>query len=138
VLAAISIPGICLADAKPEIHGPAGRVGYSLGHQIGEDLKRQSVDVDADAMLRGLRDALGGADSSIPEDEMGALLVGLKQKIGASEKKGQRGEAERHRAEGSEFLAAMRPDRAWCRCRAACNTRCFERARGSVPVRTTG
>jgi FKBP-type peptidyl-prolyl cis-trans isomerase FklB len=106
VLAAVSISGICLADTKPEIDGPAGRVGYSLGHQIGEDLKRQGTELDADAMLRGLRDALGGADPSIPEEEMGALLVGLKQRIGAAEKKGRRAEAERYRAEGSEFLAA--------------------------------
>jgi FKBP-type peptidyl-prolyl cis-trans isomerase FklB len=106
VFAAISVPGICLADAKPEIDGPAGRVGYSLGHQIGEDLKRQGVDIDADAMLAGLRDALGGTVPSIPEDEMNALLVDLKKRIGASETTGQRGDAERYRAEGSEFLAA--------------------------------
>ena len=106
VLAAISIPGICLADAKPGIDGPAGRVGYSLGHQIGEDLKRQAVDVDADAMLRGLRDALGGTDSSIPEEEMNAILVGLKKTIGASEMKGGRRHAEQYREEGREFLAA--------------------------------
>jgi FKBP-type peptidyl-prolyl cis-trans isomerase FklB len=105
VLAVASIPGICLADTKPGIEGPAGQVGYSLGHQIGEDLKRHAVEIDADAILRGLRDALGGADPSIPEEEMTALLVGLKKRIGASEKKGRRGEAERYRAEGSEFLA---------------------------------
>ena len=105
LLAVFSIPGICLADAKPGIEGPAGRVGYSLGHQIGEDLKRQDMDIDADAMLRGLRDALGGADASIPEEEMNALLVGLKKRIGASEQNGRRGDAERYRAEGSAFLA---------------------------------
>jgi FKBP-type peptidyl-prolyl cis-trans isomerase FklB len=57
-------------------------------------------------MLRGLRDALGGTDPSIPEEEMNALLVGLKKRIEASEKKGWRGDAEQYRAEGSEFLAA--------------------------------
>jgi len=106
VLVAVSIPGFCLADANPEIDGPADRVGYSLGHQIGEDLKRQSVDIDADAMLRGLRDALGGVHPSIPEEEMNALLVDLKKRIGASEKQSRRGDAQRYRAEGNEFLAA--------------------------------
>jgi FKBP-type peptidyl-prolyl cis-trans isomerase FklB len=106
LLAVASIPAICLADPTPEIDGPAGRVGYSLGHQIGEDLKRQTMEIDADAMLRGLRDALGGAGPSIPEEEMNALLVGLKEKIGAPEKKDRRGDAKRYRAEGSEFLAA--------------------------------
>jgi FKBP-type peptidyl-prolyl cis-trans isomerase FklB len=106
VLAVVSIPGICLADAKPEIDAPAGRAGYSLGYQVGGDLKRQTMEIDADAMLRGLRDALGGAGPSIPEEEMNALLVGLKEKIGAPEKKDRRGDAKRYRAEGSEFLAA--------------------------------
>jgi FKBP-type peptidyl-prolyl cis-trans isomerase FklB len=106
VFALLSIPGIGLADAKPAIDGPAGRVGYSLGHQSGGDLKRQTMEIDAEAMLRGLRDALEGTDPSIPEEEMNALLVGLKKSIGASEKKGWRGDAERYRSEGTEFLAA--------------------------------
>jgi FKBP-type peptidyl-prolyl cis-trans isomerase FklB len=105
-LAVVSIPGICLADAQPEIDEPAERAGYSLGHQIGGDLKRQALEIDADAMLRGLRDALGGTDPSIPEEEMNALLVGLKKRIGASEMKGSRGDAEQYREEGREFLAA--------------------------------
>ena len=106
VLAVVSIPGICLADAKPEIDEPAGRAGYSLGYQIGGDLKRQSMEIETDAMLRGLRDALGGQDASIPDEEMNALLVGLKKRIGASEKEGLRRDAEQYREEGREFLAA--------------------------------
>jgi FKBP-type peptidyl-prolyl cis-trans isomerase FklB len=64
------------------------------------------MEVDADSMLRGLRDALGGTDSSIPEEEMNAILVGLKKTIGASELKGGRRHAEQYREEGREFLAA--------------------------------
>ena len=106
MLAVVLLPAICSATERPEIEGSGGQAGYSLGYQIGGDLKRQTMDIDADAMLRGLRDALGGEDASIPDEEMNALLVGLKKRIGAFEKGGWRRDAEQYREEGREFLAA--------------------------------
>jgi FKBP-type peptidyl-prolyl cis-trans isomerase FklB len=99
------LPGISLADEKPQIDDAADRASYSLGYQIGGDLVRQTAEVDADALLRGLRDALSGTPPSIPPQEMQTILVGVKRKIEtrAREKKLQM--AERYRAEGGEFLA---------------------------------
>jgi FKBP-type peptidyl-prolyl cis-trans isomerase FklB len=100
VLAAILLPGISSSEEESEIDAPAQRAGYSLGHQIGGDLKRQSAEIDAAALLRGLRDGLQGADPSLPPEEMNAILVELKRRIQASQRKGSRPDAERHREEG--------------------------------------
>ena len=107
VLAVVLLPGIGSSEEKPAIDAPANRAGYSLGYQIGGDLKRQDAEIDAAALLRGLRDGLQGTDPSLPPEEMNAILVGLKKGIEASERKGWRHDAERYREEGREFLAAF-------------------------------
>jgi FKBP-type peptidyl-prolyl cis-trans isomerase FklB len=106
VLAVVLLPGICSSEEKPEIDAPADRAGYSLGYQIGGDLKRQDTEIDAAALLRGLRDGLQGTDPSLAPEEMNAILVGLKQGIEASQRKGWRHNAEQYREEGRQFLAA--------------------------------
>jgi FKBP-type peptidyl-prolyl cis-trans isomerase FklB len=105
VLAVVLLPGICSADEKPEIEGRADRAGYSLGFQIGGDLEREGKEIDAGALLQGLRDALQGKAPSISTEEMNAILVGLKKRMKASERDDRRQEAEQYREEGREFLA---------------------------------
>ena len=105
-LVVVLVPGISLAEEKPEIKDAADRASYSLGYQIGGDLERQAAEIDADALLRGLRDALGGTAPSIPPEEMSAILVGLKRKIEITQRQQKQQMAEKYRAEGEEFLAA--------------------------------
>jgi FKBP-type peptidyl-prolyl cis-trans isomerase FklB len=106
MLAVVLLPGSCSSEEKPEIDAPADRAGYSLGYQIGGDLKRQDTEIDAAALLRGLRDGIQGTDPSLTPDEMNAILLGLKKGIEASERKGWRQDAEQYREEGRQFLTA--------------------------------
>ncbi len=106
MLAVVLLPGICSSEEKPEIDAPADRAGYSLGYQIGGDLKRQDTEIDAAALLRGLRDGLQGAAPSLAPEEMNAILLDLKKGIEASERKGWRHDAEQYREEGKQFLTA--------------------------------
>ena len=106
VLVVLLLPVTCLADETPQIVDAADRTSYSLGYQIGGDLERQATEIEADALLRGLGDALGGTAPSIPPEEMHAILVGLKQKIETTQREQKRQMAEKYRAEGEAFLAA--------------------------------
>ena len=106
VLVGLLLPVTCLAEQKPEIKDPADRVSYSLGYQIGGDLEREAAEIDADALLRGLRDALGGTAPSIPPEEMHPILVGLKRKIETSQRAQKQQMAEKYRADGEAFLSA--------------------------------
>jgi FKBP-type peptidyl-prolyl cis-trans isomerase FklB len=100
------LPGISLADEKPEIEDAADRASYSLGYQIGGDLERQNAEIDADALLRGIRDALSETEPSIPQEEMSGILMGLKRKIETNQRKQKQQMAEKYRTEGEKFLAA--------------------------------
>lgn len=63
------------------------RINYSLGYQIGGDFKRQGVDMDADAVVQGIRDALEGAEPQMSAAEMRATLTELKRKVVAEQHK---------------------------------------------------
>ena len=84
---------------------PTVRTNYSLGYQIGGDFKRQGVELDAEAMVQGIRDALSGAEPQIPPAEMNATLMELKRKVVAEQRKRGKERELEHLAEGEAFLA---------------------------------
>ena len=81
------------------------RINYSLGYQIGGDFKRQGVEMDADAVVQGIRDALSGKAPKMTPAEMRSTLTKLKNDIMAEQKKRQQVERQKNIAEGNSFLA---------------------------------
>ncbi|MBE0618705.1 MAG: FKBP-type peptidyl-prolyl cis-trans isomerase [Proteobacteria bacterium] len=57
------------------------KISYSVGYQMGGDFKRQGQEIDPQAMVRGVQDALSEAKPLLSPEEMSGLLVQLKQKI---------------------------------------------------------
>jgi FKBP-type peptidyl-prolyl cis-trans isomerase len=95
-----------LAAAEPlDFENETTRINYSLGYQVGGDFERQGVELDADAVVQGIADALSGEAPKMSEAEMRETLVELKRKIVAEERKRT---AERELAlleAGKQFLA---------------------------------
>jgi FKBP-type peptidyl-prolyl cis-trans isomerase FklB len=89
------------------------RTSYSVGFQIGEDLKKQTTDFDPAAFQKGVEDALTDAKPSFSKEEMRAALAELKTKIVAQDKaiQSERRAAvssnkEKYIGENRDFLAA--------------------------------
>lgn len=92
-------------EGKLDFQDETTRINYSLGYQIGGDFKKQGVEIDAEAVTQGIKDALAGGEPQMPRDEMHATLVALKQKVDA-ELRSRRVENElAHLREGETFLA---------------------------------
>jgi len=106
ILVVVFFSGICLAGDKPELQDEKEKINYSIGYQIGGDFKRQGVELDPDLLVKGIRDAAGGAEPRIPPQEMRKTLVDLKKKVEADERKRRKENAGKYRAEGEAFLAA--------------------------------
>ena len=73
------IAGAARAEEELKLEDAIAPVSYSLGHQMGQDLKRQKVTLDRAAMLRGITDGQSGAEplmkperKSIPRFSSGA------------------------------------------------------------------
>ena len=57
------------------------RISSSLGYQIGGDFKRQGVEMNADAVVQGIEDAIAGDGGQMSIEEMRAVLVALKKQV---------------------------------------------------------
>ena len=102
LLWSIAVP-VSAAEAL-DLQDPTARTNYSLGYQIGGDFKRQGVQMDADAIVQGISDALAGAEPQMSPAEMNTTLMELKRKVTAEQRKrGTERELE-YLAEGKAFL----------------------------------
>jgi len=106
VLVVAFLSGVSLAGEAPEIKSQKEKISYSIGYQIGGDFKRQGLDLDPDLLVKGIKDAEGGAEPRISAQEMRKTLVDLKKKVEADSRKLRNEQAAKSRAEGEAFLAA--------------------------------
>jgi FKBP-type peptidyl-prolyl cis-trans isomerase FklB len=93
------------AAEEAGMNDPVFRVSYSLGYQIGQDLKREGLEFREDSMRRGLRDGLSGASPALDSQEMKQVLLGLKKKLAASERGEEQQRTERRREEDRKFFS---------------------------------
>ena len=80
------------------------RINYSLGYQIGGDFKRQGVEMRPEAVVKGIEDALSGADPGMKPAEMQSTLMDLKRKIVADQRAKRREAAQQQIEADKKFL----------------------------------
>jgi FKBP-type peptidyl-prolyl cis-trans isomerase FklB len=91
-----------LADDALKLDNETARINYSLGFQIGGDFKNQNIELDPDAVVAGMRDALSGKEPRMPRQEMNDVLVELKHKVVAAQ------QAQRHASELQQVEAGRK------------------------------
>ena len=95
----------CMAGDQPDLASENERINYSLGYQIGGDLKHQHVEVSSDILLRGIKDAMNDAEPLLGEDEMHKTLVELKRKVVALQAEERAAAQQKNLQAGEAFLA---------------------------------
>jgi len=81
----------------------AARMQYALGYQLGRDLV--AIEPRPQDMLKGLEDGRSGK-AKLSDEEMGAALAGLQQKVAEQRAKEQAAASEKAVAAGKAYLAA--------------------------------
>lgn len=99
IFAALAAPTFAQAPA-PQLKDPKDKASYSIGLNIGRNFKRQNVDLNPDALVAGLKDALSGAKPALNETEERDAMMSLQKD--AMEK--QKVMGEKNAAEGKKFL----------------------------------
>lgn len=73
--------GLSLHAEPLKLDTDRARISYSLGHQIGLNLKQQAGDLDPEIVKRGLEDGLSGASPRMSEDDMSQAWAELRRQI---------------------------------------------------------
>jgi FKBP-type peptidyl-prolyl cis-trans isomerase FklB len=97
---------------KPRAAAPAplttqkDKFSYALGMNLGTSLHRQSVPVDPNILLRGLKDALAGGKTELTEDQAKAALTEVQNQIRQKQQAQMQEAGQMNKKEGDAFLAA--------------------------------
>jgi FKBP-type peptidyl-prolyl cis-trans isomerase FklB len=90
--------GPALKDAKE-------KASYALGLNLGNTLRKQSVEIDPNILLQGLKDAMAGGKTLMSEDEARVALAQLQQDLRGKQEGKMKRAAETNKEEGEGFLA---------------------------------
>ena len=104
--AALLLAGHASAADAPKLADKKEKLSYSIGMDIGGNLKRQSIDVDPDLLAKGVRDAMSGGETLLSGEEVRETLMAFQQELVARAQEQRRQIAEKNKKEGEAYLAA--------------------------------
>jgi len=93
------------AEEKKALQTAKEKQSYSIGADIGSKLKAQSIDIDADMLAQGLKDAVSGEKLLLTEQEIKETLTGLQKELMEKQAGLTKQMAEKNKKEGEAFLS---------------------------------
>ena len=87
------------ADGTNVLSDEKSRVSYAIGMSVGHNFQAQSIDIDDDAFLRGVKDAQAGGPMLLTPDEMRTVLTDFQKNHAAQI-------GLKNKTDGAAFLAA--------------------------------
>src|SRR5205085_1925340 len=100
VVLSLAVP-LFAQEKAPPLNDTKDKASYSIGLNIGQNLKKQNVELNPEAMIAGLKDGLGGKKSALSEDQIKEAMTTLEKDM---EQK-QEVAAQKNVAVGEKFLA---------------------------------
>jgi len=105
IWATVAFSGAAFAADVPELAGDKEKLSYSIGMDIGGNLKRQSIEVDPDLLAEGFKDRYGGGKTILTEEEARQAIMNFQKQQMAKQAETTKQQGEKNKAEGQKFLA---------------------------------
>ncbi|MBE0605672.1 MAG: FKBP-type peptidyl-prolyl cis-trans isomerase [Deltaproteobacteria bacterium] len=103
--AMVAFSGASFAADGTELKSDKEKISYSIGMDIGGNLKRGAVEVDPDLLARGLKDSYSGGKTLLTEDQARQAIEDFQQTLMAKKAETMRKLSEENKADGEKFLA---------------------------------
>jgi FKBP-type peptidyl-prolyl cis-trans isomerase FklB len=81
------------------------KASYAIGATIGNDVKKQRLDLDRRILMRGLKDALSGKKLLLTDQAMSETMAAVQREIIVKQAQAFKQAAEKNKQEGEAFLA---------------------------------
>jgi len=113
---AVSLVFVLLAcegntQGKTELKTQLDSVSYSIGLDIGKNLKHQDVDVNPDVLARGINDVVGGNTPLLTEEQVRATLASFQEQMRTKQQEKMKVAGEKGKQEGESFLAENKKEK---------------------------
>jgi len=108
VLSIIFAASAAYAAEDVALNTQRDKVSYGIGMDIGNSLKKQSIDVDTDLLIKGLKDAYSGGKQLMTEQELRESMTLFRNEMIAKQMSQLKELSEKNKKEGEDFLAENR------------------------------
>ncbi len=100
------LPAVAVAQQATELKTDKDKISYALGLDLGNQLKRQAVEVDTDLFMQGLKASLTGGKPLMTEDEAKAAIAALQGELQKKQAELVKAQGALNLKDGEVFLAA--------------------------------
>lgn len=89
---------------KTELKTDKDKLSYALGADMGSNLKKFEIDIDAELYVKGMKDALSG-NVLLTDQEIRTLIMALQKDVQTKQQEKMKAQAEKNKKDGEAFLA---------------------------------
>jgi FKBP-type peptidyl-prolyl cis-trans isomerase FklB len=93
------------ASAPLKLDTPKAKTSYAYGLNMGEGMRKNSIDLDPAIIYRGLKDGLAGGKTLLTDDEAKAAITAFQTDLRQKQQAKMQALAESNKKEGEAFLA---------------------------------
>jgi FKBP-type peptidyl-prolyl cis-trans isomerase FklB len=98
--------GTTKAQAPLTLKTQKEKISYAIGMNIGTGMHRQSLQIDPNILLRGLKDALAGGKTLMTDEEAKAVMTQLQNDMRKAQQEKMQQAGAANKKEGDTFLEA--------------------------------
>jgi len=100
------LASLAQAEDQESLKDPKDRLSYSIGVDIGQRLKSQSIEVDPEMLSKGIKDIYTGGKPLMTEQEVRDTLAAFQKDMIAKQKERAKVIGEKNKKEGEAYLEA--------------------------------
>jgi FKBP-type peptidyl-prolyl cis-trans isomerase FklB len=98
--------GTAKAQAPLTLKTQKEKISYAIGMNIGTGMHRQSLQIDPNILLRGLKDSLAGGKTLMTDEEAKAVMTQLQNEMRKAQQEKMQQAGAANKKEGDAFLEA--------------------------------
>jgi FKBP-type peptidyl-prolyl cis-trans isomerase FklB len=98
--------GMVMAQKKGTPTTKKEKVSYSIGVNLGKNMKMQGLDIDQAFLAQGIKDGLSNSKTAMSDKDMEATMTAFQQEMTGKIQAKQKIDGEKNKAAGEAFLAA--------------------------------
>ncbi len=106
VVCMVLAAGTAFGSEQKPLQTQKEKLSYALGMNMGNSVKANSIDVDVDIMVQGIRDTLSGAKLKLTDQEARGAILALQKDLQAKQQEKMKTLGDKNKKEGEAFLAA--------------------------------
>ncbi len=97
--------GCTAEEKKAEPKDLKEKAAYSIGYNIGRDIKARDMEIDTKMLAMGARDAFAGTESVLTEEQMQEVMTTFQEEANTKFAAKMKAEADTNKTAGEAFLA---------------------------------